>query len=442
MQCAGKSFGGDPDKRHSNCIGMEQPERRHSCRRNHNKGSYNMYFKKSGLLSAAALLASGSAFADCENTVPAKSLTNAFPAYVIMTDVMTACGNFEAELDKDHRLKLNDAFSVDPSLYTIAGVANATSVPMFEEELVRPLDDLIAEHGQSLDPNQFIKVDGQTMAIAALFNTQHLMYREDIFNDLGLSVPTTWDEVFAAAEAIQAADVVDYPLGGYYMAGWNLGFVFVNHYLGEGGEFLDANNMPVIDRDKAIAVMERMKMASSYMDPEYLVSDTTFVTKQFQQGKIAMANLWASRAGAVNDPAESTVAGKIKMAAGLMGSVQPASTVWWDGWVVAKNISDEEAEAGFKLIVAAMDPEVIAANNDAAVWLAPGFTPGPAAAGAAATAMAGAPAYPATKAMAVLHTALGEGLSDFMTGDKDAETTLDDIIAAYMTNAGEAGLVN
>ncbi len=397
---------------------------------------------KSLVLAATAVALAGPAFAQCENTVPVKSLTNAFPAYVIMTDVMTACGNFEAEVDKDHRLKLNDAFSVNPSLYTIAGVANATSVPMFEEELVRPLDDLIAEHGQGLDPNQFIRVDGNTMAVAALFNTQHLMYREDIFADLGLSVPTTWDEVFDAAEAIQEAGVVDYPLGGYYMAGWNLGFVFVNHYLGEGGSFLDANNMPVIDAEKAMMVMERMKKAASYMDPEYLVSDTTFVTKQFQQGKIAMANLWASRAGAVNDPSESSVAGKIRMAPGLMGSVQPASTVWWDGWVVAKNISDEEAEAGFKLIVAAMAPEVIAANNDDAVWLAPGFTPGPAAEGAAATAMAGAPPYPATKAMAVMHTALGDGLAAYMTGDKDAATALADIEAAYMTAAREAGLVN
>ena len=391
---------------------------------------------------AVTFLASGAGFAACENTVPVKSLTNAFPAYVIMTDVMKGCGNFEAEVDKDHRLKLNDAFSVNPSLYTIAGVANATSVPMFEEELVRPLDDLIAKYGQGLDPNQFIKVDGNTMAVAALFNTQHLMYREDVFNDLGLEVPTNWDEVFAAAEAIQAAGVVDYPLGGYYRSGWNLGFVFINHYLGEDGSFLDENNMPTIDNAKAMLVMDRMKKAASYMDPEYLVSDTTFVTKQFQQGKIAMANLWASRAGAVNDPDESTVAGKIKMAAGLMGSVQPASTVWWDGWVVAKNITDEEAEAGFKLIVAAMAPEVIAANNDDAVWLAPGFTPGPAAEGAAKTAMAGAPAYPASKAMAVMHTAIGDGLSAFMTGDKDAETALADINAAYLTAAREAGLVN
>ena len=291
-----------------------------------------MSHRKLAALAAAAALASGPAFAGCENQVLVKSFTNAFPAYVIMTDEMAKCGNFEATLDKDHRLKVNDALSVNPALYSIAGAANATSVPLFQEKLVRPLDDLIAAHGQGLDPNQFIKLDGQTMAIAVLFNTQHLMYREDIFNDLGLDVPTTWEEVFAAAEAIQAAGVVDYPLGGYYMAGWNLGFVFINHMLGEGGGFLDSANMPVIDRAKALTVMERMKKASSYMDPEYLVSDTTFVTKQLQQGKIAMANLWASRAGAVNDPNEKLGGGQSENGARSDG-FRPARIHSLVGWL-------------------------------------------------------------------------------------------------------------
>ena len=109
--------------------------------------------------------------------------------------------------------------------------------------------------------------------------------------------------------------------------------------------------------------------------------------------------------------------------------------------MVAKNISDAEAENAFKLIVAGMDPAVISANNDAAVWLAPGFTPGDAAVGAVATAQGGAPNYPASKEMAVMHTALGDGLSAYLTGDKDADTALDDIEAAYVTAAREAGLV-
>ena len=33
------------------------------------------------------------------------------------------------------------------------------------------------------------------------------------------------------------------------------------------------------------------------MDPEYLTSDSTYAQKQMQQEKIAMAYLWATRAG-------------------------------------------------------------------------------------------------------------------------------------------------
>ena len=400
-----------------------------------------MFVKKITVAAAVSVLVVSTAYADCTNTVPVKTISNAFPAYEIMTDVMKGCGNVESELDKDHRLKIVDAFSANPSLYTMTSLTNSTSVPMIDADLLRPLDDLIATHGQGLNPGQFIKINGQTMAIAGFANTQHLMYREDILSDLGIAVPTTWDEYIAAAEKIQTAGVVDYPIGHYMKDGWNLAFVFVNHYLGEGGEFFNEDWTPAINNEMGIAVLERMAKLATLMDPEYLVSDTTFVTKQMQQGKIAMANLWASRADAVNDPAESTVSGKIVMAGGLRGSATTASTIWWDGWSIAKNISDEEAEAAMKLIAAAMSPDVISANNDAAVWLAPGFTPGAAAQGAFATAQNGAPNYPMNKYIGSMHSALGSGLAAYMTGAKDAATTLADIEAAYLIDAKEKGLL-
>ncbi|MEM6985150.1 MAG: extracellular solute-binding protein [Pseudomonadota bacterium] len=377
----------------------------------------------------------------CANDVPIKTISNAFPAYEVMTGAMAACGNVESELDKDHRLKIVDAFSANPSLYHITSITNSTSVPMIDGDLLRPLDDLIAEHGPNIGDNMKIKIDGKTMAIAAFANTQHLMYREDILADLGLDVPTTWDEYIAAAEAIQGAGVVDYPIGHYMKDGWNLGFVFVNHFLGEGGDFFNDDWTPSINNEKGVAVLERMAKMATLMDPEYLVSDTTFVTKQLQQGKVAMANLWASRAGAVNDPAESSHAGKIKMAAGLKGASTIGSTIWWDGWSVAKNISDDEAAAAMKMINASLAEDVIAGNNDAAVWLAKGFTPGDAALGAFDTAAGGAPNYPMNKYIGSMHSALGSGLSAFMTGDKDAATTLADIEAAYVSDATEKGLL-
>ena len=52
-------------------------------------------------------------------------------------------------------------------------------------------------------------------------------------------MPTTYDEVIKAAKVIQNAGVVDYPLGGTFKAGWNLGEEFVNMYLGYADTFFD-----------------------------------------------------------------------------------------------------------------------------------------------------------------------------------------------------------
>lgn len=401
-----------------------------------------MFMKKILMASAISLAATG-AWAGCafENTVPVKSLTAGFEAWKAVTDAMAECGNVEANLDQDFRLKQPEAFAANPSLYHIGGVANSTLIPLLEAGTIRPLDDLVAAHGAQLKPNQLIKIDGKVMAVAMMVNNQHLMYREDILNDLNIAVPTTYAEMLDAAAKIEEAGVVDYPIGGTFMTGWNLGEEFVNTFLGEGGTFFTDGNMPNINNEKGIATLETMKALTEYMDPEYLVSDSTYVQQQFQQGKIAMANLWASRAGAMDDAAESQVVGKVKMAAAPMGSEAPASSIWWDGIVIASNISDEEAEAAFKVAMEGMDTEMVQANNDAAVWLIEGYVPGDLAAGAAATAMAGAKPYPASGAMGIMHTALGDGIADYLTGAKDAETTLADIEAAYLTAAKESGLV-
>lgn len=395
------------------------------------------------LIAGAMSLAGTSAWADCafENKVPLSSLTAGFEAWKAVTDAMAECGNFSAALDQEFREKQPEAFAANPSLYQIGGVANSTMIPLLNAGTIRPLDDLVAKYGQQLSPNQLIKVDGVTYAIAMMVNAQHLMYRSDILADLGIAVPTTYDEMLEAAAAIKAADVVDYPIGGTFMTGWNLGEEFVNNFLGEGGNFFTDGNMPNINNEKGVRSLEIMAALTAYMDPEYLVSDSTYVQQQFQQGKIAMANLWASRAGAMNDAAESQVVGKVVMAAAPMGSVAPATSLWWDGIVLATNMTDEQADAAFQVVMEGIDSDMVAENADAAVWLIDGYSPGELAVGAAASAAAGARPYPASGPMGIMHTALGNGIADYLSGSKDAATTLADIEAAYITGAKETGLI-
>ena len=401
-----------------------------------------MYLRKTALAGAFSLMA-GNAWAGCayENTVPVSLISNAFEAWKVVGEAMAECGNFNAEHSNEFILKQGAAFEQNPSLYQIGGVANSSIQPLLNGNLLRPLDDLVAEHGQHLRPGQLIRMDGKIMAIGMMINAQHLMYRTDLFADLGIAVPSTYEEVLAAADAIQQAGVVQYPLGGTYKADWNLGLEFVNLYLGNGGEFFGEGFQPAINNDAGIATLETMKRLTAYMDPEYLVSDVTYVIQQFQQGKIAMANLWADSAGAVNREGESQAAGLIGVAAAPNGSVRPASALWWDGLVFAKNMSDEAAEAAFRVAMEGIDREMVEANNDSAIWLIDGYVPGPLAAGAQATAEAGAVPYPASPALGLLLDKLGSGLAAYFTGEKDATTTLADVEADYLVAAREAGMV-
>ncbi|MEM6665923.1 MAG: extracellular solute-binding protein, partial [Pseudomonadota bacterium] len=196
------------------------------------------------MIAGAISLMSTAAYADCafENTTEVKSLSAGFEAWKALTDAMAECGNVQAELDQEFRTKQPSAFAADPSLYQIGGVSNGTITPLLNEGTIRPLDDLIAKYGGHLKPNQLIKVDGKTMAVAMMVNTQHLMYRSDILADLGIETPRTWDEILAAADAIKEAGVVDYPIGATMKTGWNIAQDFVNMHFGFGGTFVNDDN--------------------------------------------------------------------------------------------------------------------------------------------------------------------------------------------------------
>jgi len=384
----------------------------------------------------------GFAACDFKPSIKVSLLANSFAAWKAVSDAMGECGNFEAELDAEFRKKQPDAFAANPSLYQLGGVSNGTIQPLLSAGTIRPLDDLVAKYGKDLQPNQLIRINGQIMAIAMMVNNQHLMYREDIFNSLRLEVPTTYYELLTAADKVAASGQVQYALGGTYKAGWNLAEEFVNMYMGMGGDFFEGSK-PSVNNAMGIRTLEMMRNLTHYMDPEYLVADSTYVQQQFQQGKIAMAVLWATRAAAMDDAKESQVVGKVKMAAAPspVSGALPASTLWWDGVVLAKNMTDQQADEAFQLLMEGIDREMVTNNNDAAVWLINGYTPGPMAMGAAETAENGALPYPNGVEMGLMHTALGNNVADFLTGKETAEQTLMDIEAEYTTAAKEKGLL-
>ncbi len=405
-----------------------------------------------GAVSLAALMAGGAAFADCgiQGAGSVRILSNDFEALRVVNAAAAECATdavkVTANATAEHKNIQGPALTANPAEYTVAMVANNSIVPLLNDGLIRPLDDLVAKYGASLQPNQLIKIDGKVMAIAFMGNGQHLFYRKDILTKAGLDVPKSYEDVLADAQIIKDKGLMQYPLAASDKPGWDLAAEFVNMYLGTGAEFFAPGSAELaIDNDNGRKVLATMSAMTKFMNPDYLTYDANELNKVWDAGNVALMSQWGSLAGAAIDPvkANKEVAANTGFAAAptIGGGTIPAAALWWDGFSIAKNISDDDAAASFQAMVYAISPEVVAAHTDAATWLVKGYVPGPAAVGVMGNANGGARAYPMQPYMGLLHTALSTELADFIAGKEDADQALKDVKAAYDSAAKDGGFL-
>ena len=408
-----------------------------------------MYLRKLAIASALAVMASSAADAR-QISARVSVVGNEFPAIQTVGKGAQACSGADVStnLTADHQ-KINVAgMSGNPAEYTSAIIANSSIVALMNNDVIRPLDDLVAKHGKDLKKNQLITINGKVMAVAFMANAQHLVYREDVLKKIGMEPPKTYEDMLAAAEKIRSAGIMQNPVGGAYKAGWNLAQEFNNMFLGYGGShFKDGSAQPNVNTAAGVNALKMMKALSEYMNPDFLTHDSNATNAEFRAGNVAIMNMWGSRAATLVDA--DGVSDEVKNGMNIAGPMTvgggstPASTLWWDGWTVAKNVSDAEAEATFIAMMNGIDPSIIKDEDirKQAVWLIDGYTPTDAARGVFAAAQASTIPYPMLPYMGLMHTALGAELSDFMQGKESAEQALADVEAAYIAAAKEKGFL-
>ncbi len=400
---------------------------------------------------AFAALTATTAMASCPiESGSIRILSNEFGALRAVNAAAAECAadGVEVTLNQttEHRDLQVAALTPTPAEYTSAVVANSSIVPLMNNGLIRPLDDLIAEYAPDLPKLNQVSVGGNVMAIAFMANAQHLYVRTDILEEVGKEIPTTYEEVLDALAAIKDAGIMDHPFAMNSKTGWNLGEEFINMYLGHGGSFFKDGTAEVsINNETGIKTLEMMAALNEYANPDFLTFDSNATGALWESGELAIAYMWGSRGGGILDEEGSTpeivAATKLVAAPTVDGGDRPASTLWWDGFTISKNISDEDAAATFRAMVHGIGPATVEANQKEAVWLSPAYTPGAAAEGVAATAQAGAAPYPMLPYMGLLHTALGNELSAFLQGQESAEQALADVEAAYSEAAKEQGFL-
>jgi ABC-type glycerol-3-phosphate transport system substrate-binding protein len=377
-------------------------------------------------------------------------LANEFNTYRIFMDEVKSCAGSDVDFSVTHSVDHNKlqvaALSANPSEFSAKLVTNGSITPLMNDGLLRPLDDLVAKYGANLNDNQKITIDGKIYAVAFMANAQHLWYRESILNELGIAVPSTYEEVIAAAQKIKDSGKMANPYGGAFKSGWNLAQEFVNMYLGHGGEFFKSGSaQPNVNNENGVAALNVMKKLTEVSNPDFLTQDTNAVKEEWESGNLALMHVWNSGASSLlDDEGDQAVRADTRLSPSpsVGGGSMPATTLWWDGIAIATNTSDENAEASFRALVgAASSSELANSNADATVWLIKDYKGGNTAGPVVDAASRGASPYPSFPHMSLMHGALSTELVEFLQGNESAEKALADVEAAYIAKATEQGFL-
>ena len=413
-----------------------------------------MFLKKFILISAVATLICSAAFAkDCGPSGQSiRILASDFPAiHAVAGTAEENCAASASEFTRNHtteaRQIMNAALTPNPAEYTSVIVANSTLTQLMNDGLVRPLNDLVEKYGADLPKNLMITIDDNIMAVAFMANSQHLFSRKDILEKAGInSIPGTYSEMIAAAQAIRKAGIMEYPIVMNMKTGWNVGESFNLVFLAHGGEFFKPGTAePTVNSAAGIAALNTLKALVEYAHPDHLTQASNETQAIWEAGEAALGIMWGSRGSVILDDEGSSEQVTSNTVLSSAPSVKPGgipgATLWWDGFTISKNVSDAEAEATFAALASSLNSDMVAANNDDAIWLLEGFKPGAAAEGVSATAKGGAVPYPMLPQIGLLHNALGSELSEFLKGNESAEKALADVEAAYVTAAKEKGFL-
>jgi multiple sugar transport system substrate-binding protein len=159
------------------------------------------------------------------------------------------------------------------------------------QPFILPLDELAASSNVDLDdyPEAYLEAArlGSEDTLYGLPFRGHafmLFYRKDVLEQAGLEVPTTWQEVYAAAKTI--SEQTDYDgLSLYYGVGTgqNL-FVWMSMLWGAGGDIFDADMKPIFNNEAGIAATE---LYVSFLKDGLTSPDAIAATEQ--EGNLALA---------------------------------------------------------------------------------------------------------------------------------------------------------
>lgn len=221
--------------------------------------------------------------------------------------------------------KARNAVSASVSEFDIIPLNETRYSVYYSNELVVPLNDIDPDF--TLDP-EVIQYDNATRwnaelnastADGALYgvpingNLQLFFYRADLFEEHGLGVPQTWDDVEEAAKVLHDPPRMFGLANRTSPGSWEpLSYIY-----GEGGGILEQD--PTTGQWHVTATEEAsveglrlwVRLSKTYGPPDYANLGQAQVLSLMQSGRAAMVHVAASAAPNFEDPEQSVVPGNV-----------------------------------------------------------------------------------------------------------------------------------
>ncbi len=285
-----------------------------------------------------------------------------------MEDLETLVGTFEEESgitvnltvlpENDVRDSIQTDFAAQSGQYDVATISNYETPFFSANKWVANLDEYV-EADEDFDQDDILKPiadglrgeDGSLYAQPFYGESSFLMYRQDIFDAHGLTMPEkpTWDEVAALAAEVDGAEAGMKGICLRGLPGWGQVFAplttVVNTF---GGTWFDENFDAQVDAPEFTEATEfYVDLVQKHGEPGPANAGFTECLNSFQQGGTAMWYDATSAAGSL-EAEGSPVAGKVGYAPAPVKETD--SSGWIYSWAFAIQEASDNKDAAWEFI--------------------------------------------------------------------------------------------
>jgi sorbitol/mannitol transport system substrate-binding protein len=269
--------------------------------------------------------------------------------------------------ENELRDKVTQDVATGAGQYDVATVG-AYEVPIWAKNgWIKPLDKYADEgsfdKADLLEPitKSLSGEDGKLYSLPFYGESSFLMYRKDVFQKKGITMPErpTWQQVAAMAAKVDGAEPGMKGICLRGLPGWGEQFAplttVVNTF---GGTWFTKDWQAQVDSPAfKQAVNFYVDLVKKHGEPGAAQAGFTECLNAMSQSKVAMWYDATSAAGSLEDPNVSKVAGKVGYVQAPVEKTKASGWLWAWGWVMPKTTKNEDSAAKFMTWASSKDYE-------------------------------------------------------------------------------------